>query len=297
MEYEQHVFSVGELTDAVCSVLKGRAHEKGIGLYMDINPDANGYYLGDSLRIRQILLNLAGNAVKFTVRGEVRVSVFRLETGLRFEVSDTGIGIGSESRNRLFTNFTQADASTSRKYGGTGLGLVICKRMVEGMNGRIGIADGRPVGSLFWFELPLSETSQQPKEDLPPSVVPAATRVGNILLVEDNKINQKVATVLLERMGYSVNVAENGLEGVAAASKQRYALILMDMQMPEMDGLEATRHIRLGGVNQHCPIVALTANAMQSDHDQCLEAGMNDFLSKPFNRERLATCLQNWIKD
>jgi PAS domain S-box-containing protein len=298
MEYEQHDFSVSVLTDAVFSVLKSRAHEKGIGLYIDIHPDADGDFLGDSLRIRQILLNLAGNAVKFTEQGEVRVIVSRLATGLRFEVSDTGIGIAPESRSRLFANFSQVDASTSRKYGGTGLGLVICKRLAEGMHGRIGIADGRPTGSLFWFELPLLASSQQPKEDALPSVCPVNSRTGSILLVEDNKINQKLASVLLQRLGYSVDVAENGLEGVAAASKQRYALILMDVQMPEMDGLEATRHIRLGGgVNQHSPIVALTANAMQSDHNQCLEAGMNDFLTKPFNREQFAACLQNWIKN
>jgi len=298
MEYEQHAFSVSVLTDAVFSVLKGRAREKGIGLDVDIKPDAEGDFLGDSLRIRQILLNLAGNAVKFTEQGEVRISVSRLATGLRFEVSDTGIGIAPESRSKLFTNFSQVDASTSRKYGGTGLGLVICKRLVEGMHGRIGMADGRPTGSLFWFELPLSATSQKPEQDVLPTVEPAAPRTGAILLVEDNKINQKLASVLLQRMGYSVDVAENGLEGVAAASKQRYALILMDVQMPEMGGLEATRHIREGGgVNQHSPIVALTANAMQSDQDQCMQAGMSDFLTKPFNRESLAACLRNWIKD
>ncbi len=298
MEYEQHAFSVSELTDAVYSVLKGRAREKGIGLDVDIKQDAEGDFLGDSLRIRQILLNLAGNAVKFTEHGEVRISVARLATGLRFEVSDTGIGVAPGSRSRLFTNFSQVDASTSRKYGGTGLGLVICKRLVEGMHGHIGIADGRPVGSLFWFELPLLAAFQRPKEDALPSVSPVTSRAGSILLVEDNKINQKLASVLLQRMGYNVDVAENGLEGVAAASKQRYALILMDVQMPEMDGLEATRRIRDGGgVNQHSPIVALTANAMQSDQNECLKAGMNDFLTKPFNREQLAACLRNWIKD
>ena len=317
MTFEQQPFKVTEMVDAVLSVLKERAREKGIGLAVGITPAARITFVGDSLRIHQVLLNLAGNAVKFTEQGEVRLSVSRLDHGLRFEISDTGIGIAPSERGRLFSNFSQIDASTSRKYGGTGLGLVICKRLVEGMQGRIGLAEDRPVGSLFWFELPVLPLSTAPTEvSMTPektvsvesattparaplgasNPAPKPTCSGRILLVEDNKINQKLVLTLLQRMGYTVDLAENGLQGVAAAGKQPYALILMDMQMPEMDGLEATRHIRRGnGINSHSPIVALTANAMLADQNACREAGMNDFLSKPFNRATLVACLERWI--
>jgi CheY-like chemotaxis protein len=327
MTFEQHPFRLGQIADAVFSILRDRAREKGIGLYIDITPEADATFVGDSLRIRQVLINLAGNAVKFTEKGEVRLAISLLPTGLRFEISDTGIGIAPSERGRLFSNFSQIDASTSRKYGGTGLGLVICKRLVEGMDGRIGLAETRLTGSLFWFELPLLPIPNLSKEEpvapnqtapdqpattasinptappLPtresagsPSAGIAAPRAGRILLVEDNKINQKLVLMLLQRLGYSVELAENGVEGVAAAKQQRYALILMDMQMPEMDGLEATRQIRSGpGLNSDSPIVALTANAMQADQEACREAGMNDFLTKPFNRATLITCLERWV--
>ena len=325
MTFEHQPFSVSVIADAVTSIVKVRAREKGVAFHVDIATDAVGSFVGDSLRIRQILLNLAGNAVKFTEHGAVLINVKRLTTGLRFEVLDSGIGIPLDSRDRLFSNFSQVDASTSRKFGGTGLGLVISKRLAEGMGGSIGVDSIDTGGSLFWFELPLQATTEplidtavvpskpapeQPVElkksapAAPPqraSEVPVDRPVpnaspGRMLLVEDNKINQKLALTLLWRLGYDADIAENGIEAVTAASQQRYGLILMDMQMPEMDGLEATRQIRAtDGPNRHTPIVALTANAMQSDQEACRTAGMNDFLTKPFNREILAKCLQRWL--
>jgi CheY-like chemotaxis protein len=232
-------------------------------------------------------------------------------------VHDSGIGIAPQSRNRLFSNFSQVDASTSRKFGGTGLGLVISKHLVEGMGGRIGVDSPAAGGSCFWFELPLLATVDAPiaaptaaqstgsvaatKQAFaavvsPPIAAapgPAASPL-RLLLAEDNKINQKLALALLTRSGYSVDLAENGVQAVAAASERCYALILMDMQMPEMDGLEATRQIRAAGPSRAAPIVALTANAMQSDQAACRAAGMDDFLSKPFNRDVLMACVARW---
>jgi signal transduction histidine kinase/CheY-like chemotaxis protein len=303
MDFERQPFDLKPLVEAVAVLLSVRAKEKCIELCIDIAPDAEGYFLGDGLRIRQILLNLTGNAVKFTNDGEVKVSVKSVVNGLRFEVLDSGIGIPAEARDRLFTNFSQVDASTSRKFGGTGLGLSISKRLVEGMGGKIGVDSAPERGSCFWFELPLT-TVAAPIQAIQQVTQPTATvqaQVENVantlLLVEDNKVNQMVALSQLDRLGYNVDLAENGVEAVAAANAKRYDLILMDMHMPEMDGIEATRQIRSQpGPNADTPIVALTANVMQSDQDACRDAGMNDFLTKPFSREVLATCLERWLK-
>ena len=253
--------------------------------------------------------------------------------GLRFEIRDTGIGIAPEALDKLFNNFAQVDSSTSRKFGGTGLGLVICKKLVQGMGGTIGVHSEPGAGSTFWFELPLPavpraaapvqgrSTAQPPAITAPgelggaspasserdaqvagqlPGPVPApadasasAPAPAHFLLVEDHPINQKLAMVMLQRMGYSVDLAQNGALGAAAANERRYALILMDVQMPVMNGFEATRAIRAsGGPNATTPIVALTANAMQSDKDACFAAGMNDFLTKPFSRDGLTEIIE-----
>lgn len=297
MEFEKSPFSVQTVLDAIHSLLKVRVQEKGIGFVLDISPGTEGFYLGDQTRVRQILLNLAGNAVKFTDKGEVRIAVTATPLGLRFEVRDTGIGIPPEVVQRLFASFSQADASTTRRFGGTGLGLAISKKLAEGMGGSVGVESIVGTGSLFWVELPL-QPSTAPEEH-EPEICDAALpqhETAHVLLVEDNLINQKLAGTLLEKLGYTFELAENGSKAVDAAKTKTYALILMDMQMPEMDGLEATRRIRAGnGLNANTWIVALTANAMQSDQDACREAGMNDFLSKPFNREALATVINRGL--
>lgn len=332
MEFESHPFSIASLLNAITALVAVTAQKKGIEFTVDVAPDVPDEFVGDGLRVRQVLLNLAGNGVKFTSRGAVRIHV-RNQTpdeGVRFEVHDTGIGIPQQMRDKLFSSFSQVDASISRKFGGTGLGLVISKRLVEGMGGQIGLNSEEGKGCCFWFELPirrLHSGSGAFARDLvrAPSIardtqaqVPSALAVGPpatgvpdsppqteqqsptatlpILLVEDHKINQKLAMTLLAKLGYQVELAENGLQGVEAAQQRTYALILMDMQMPEMDGLEATRQIRMTpGPNQHRPIIALTANAMQSDKDACAAAGMDDFLSKPFVRERFEACVAQWV--
>jgi signal transduction histidine kinase/CheY-like chemotaxis protein len=324
MEFEFHPFSVQALVDSVVAVLRIRAQDRGIGFKVVLPPTGCVAYVGDSLRIRQVLFNLLGNAVKFTKHGEVRLSVSPTARGLRFEVHDSGIGISKEGLQRLFSNFVQVDSSTSRKFGGTGLGLVICKKLVEGMQGSIGVDSEPGRGSCFWFELPLEQADRPVLEsafDFPDrgrasksTGTPAQSAAGTvplasvapmaaptpvqeqqlpILLVEDHPINQKLALVLLQRMGYLAELAQDGEQGLQAANSKRYALILMDVQMPVMNGFDATRAIRSGtGPNAATPIIALTANAMQSDKDTCMEAGMNDFLTKPFSKEGLAECIQ-----
>lgn len=261
------------------------------------------------------MLNLGGNAVKFTQTGRVDIRIQLAEGGdapgsqMRFTVTDTGIGMTAGTLATLFNKFQQADAGIARRHGGTGLGLAISKSLAEAMGGHIDVSSQPGQGSQFTLTLPLEAISAMPADSrfdvLTTTTLPAsggqpnATAVHpanrHVLAAEDHPINQKLITTLLERMGWTVHLVADGKQAVEAAASADYALVLMDMQMPEMDGLTATRHIRqLSGPRAAVPIVALTANAMQSDREACLQAGMNDFLAKPFKTDELASCLTRW---
>lgn len=265
------------------------------------------HLLGDPTRLTQALLNYANNAIKFTKTGQItlRADVFEEDAEsvrIRFEVQDTGIGITPEAQARLFSAFEQADSSTTREYGGTGLGLAITKRLAGLMNGDVGVSSTPGVGSTFWFTARLGRsndfgTQQQPSLGVDEAEATLREQFSGrrILLVEDEPINQMVAEELLATTGLIVDTAENGLIAVEKARKTPYALILMDMQMPQMDGLEATRQIRQLPGLQAVPILAMTANAFSDDRENCLDAGMNDFLAKPVVPERFYESLIRWL--
>ncbi len=284
------VFPLSAVVDDVTGLLRGRAAEKGIALVTAAAADLPQWVTGDDLRLRQILLNLVGNAIKFTDHGSVRVSVTRggMLPMVRFEVEDSGIGIPPDMRDRLFEPFQQGDTAITRRYGGTGLGLAICRRLVELQAGRIGVESEPGRGSTFWFELPL-DPSEAPAAAEPNPVEAAVAPALRFLLAEDNPVNQKVVATFLGRRGHRVEVAANGRDAVDKASGERFDAILMDIGMPVMDGLEAARRIReLPPPHGTVPIIALTANAFADDAKQCFEAGMNEFLSKPVDFDRLA---------
>jgi len=291
IDFEAIAFSPGPLVEDVARLMRSRAEEKGLTLAIDVDPALPPWLRGDPGRLRQVLLNLCGNAVKFTEEGGVTLRVARMRVDgidmLECAVTDTGIGLDDEAKARLFQSFAQADASISRRYGGTGLGLAICKRLVEGQGGTIGVESVPGSGSCFWFRLPLAE-AEEPAPVVESSALQTLPPL-TVLLAEDNAINQMVARGFLHRAGHRVLTANNGAEAVELVrAGGRFDLILMDMQMPEMDGLEATRAIRaLGGECENLPIIALTANAMRADEERCRAAGMDDFVAKPLDPERL----------
>ncbi len=266
----------------------------------EIDPAVPQLVRGDPSRFRQVLVNLCGNAVKFTERGSVTVALTSLTSDsqralLRCAVRDTGAGIPADRLHTLFKPFSQVDASTTRRYGGTGLGLSIVKRLAELLGGEVGVDSREGSGSTFWFTASFELQAVHPVEVAPAAMDTAAEQLHSerrILLVEDNAVNEKVATRFLQKLGYLVDVARNGREAVDAWASGYYDLILMDCQMPVLDGYEATREIRAREpAAQRIPIVALTANAMKDDDLKCKAAGMDDHLSKPLDRERLEHCL------
>ena len=289
IEYEAVTFSPRQTVSEVISLMSSAAKEKGLRVSADLESTLPDWVKGDSGRLRQVLLNLASNAVKFTETGEITLRAAPLGDGeIEFSVIDTGIGISDEKKAQLFRSFTQADSSISRRFGGTGLGLAICKRLVEGQGGAIGVEDGPKGGSRFWLRLRFAPA------ETPEAITVVAPEVPplSILLAEDNLFNQKVMFQLLAKGGHHVTAVANGREAVEAASKGGFDVVLMDMQMPEMDGLEATRAIRqLPPPEGTVAIVALTANAMGCSIENCLTAGMNDYLSKPVDRVRLDQAL------
>ncbi|NMF59287.1 response regulator [Pseudanabaena yagii] len=319
LEIEAKSFDLEDVVSSICKLLESQASTKQIALNYAIATDVPKMVIGDPNRLRQILLNLVGNAVKFTKQGHISLSVtgqiFAIagkpvlnKYQLNFAIADTGIGIPSDRIDKLFQPFTQADASISRKYGGTGLGLAISKRLIEMMDGTVwvesfGQVGGNPPlewqsgrnhqGAIFHFTIvvALTDILSQPQLFAPAKKVldvqMAAKSPLNILLVEDNPINQMIANLMLKKLGYQVDFANNGLEALQAATECRYDLILMDIQMPEMDGFTATKHIRENPQIADVKIVAMTANAMAEDRQACLDAGMDDYISKPITIESM----------
>ncbi len=288
-------FDLPALVESVGLLLAPRARQKEIGFYVSIAPAIERHYCGDAPRIRQVLLNLVANAVKFTESGGVTLSVeAAYGSTVRFCITDTGIGISSAAQVGLFQKFTQADASTTRKYGGTGLGLAISKQLVELMGGAIGLASEEGVGSRFYFDLPLEPAS--PVAVIPSYPEPHRRFDGvRILIADDNAVNQKLLSVMLERRGCIYDLASNGVEAAAMACAGNYSLVLMDCQMPEIDGFEATRRIRKTLGNSAPPIIAVTARALEEDRRLCLDAGMCDRLVKPIGAASVDAMLEKWL--
>ncbi len=295
MEIHPEPFDLHELLASVAVLLGPRARQQGIAFDVHMASEVQKHYIGDPVRVRQVLLNLAANAVKFTAQGHVTVSVEpSFGPSIRFTVEDTGIGIAPAAQVALFQKFTQADASTTRKYGGTGLGLAISKQLVELMGGSIGLASNAGLGSRFHFDLPLIPTEASIEE---PVVTPARRNFAGerVLIGEDNAVNQMLLRRMLERRGCVVEVACNGRKAVEFALHGAYSLILMDCQMPEMDGFEATRRIRAALGESAPPIVAVTARAMTQDRQACLQAGMADHLVKPLSAASVNAIIERWI--
>ena len=333
MTVEQIDFNLRSVCDEVRAILQAAVAERGLAMSLAYDATLPQFIKGDPIRLRQVLLNLASNAVKFTERGMVRIEVSRLDGAqIKISVADSGIGIAADQLDRLFRRFTQADSSTTRRYGGTGLGLAISKTLVELMGGTIGAQSHQGTGSTFWITLPLVAAQQTqtdthaaepaaavptlaavaaepaaaaPAPAAPPtlSVAPALGAAplgaGRVLLVEDNFVNERVAVYMLTKLGHQVDVAKHGREAIDMLGKAGYDLVLMDCQMPEMDGFEATRVIRdrsSAVIDHEIPVIAMTANAFPEDRVRALACGMNDFLAKPVDRSLLASMLDKWMK-
>ncbi|HZB92637.1 MAG TPA: PAS domain-containing protein [Stellaceae bacterium] len=291
-------FSVIELAVSCNTVVWHAARERGLDLNFVLKPDVLSLVRGDPDRIRQVLLNLLSNAIKFTEKGSVVLTVAKVEdrpsgTVLRFSVTDTGIGIAKEQQSRLFQKFSQIEDKAGVYLRGTGLGLAICKNLVEGMGGAIGITSTSGVGSNFWFTVPLKSPAGAEK---PVEAKAGASRGARILLVEDTPMNQELMLTLLRRAGHAVDVAGDGEAAVEAVRHGAFDLVLMDVQLPRLDGLAATRAIRqLGTPAARAPIIAMTARALPGDAERCLAAGMSDHLSKPVDAAALLATIDRWV--
>ena len=316
LDFSNAQFSLSSTMNTIIATVENSAQEKHLNLNYFIKSNVEEYYVGDASRISQIFINLIGNAIKFTEKGGVDIIISLKESDdnnslLYVEICDTGIGISEEAKSKLFMSFNQADNSISRNYGGTGLGLAISKQLCTLMGGDIGIYDGENGGSVFWFTLNLIRVEDQQNscealntiknnniESLVDNIENSLASNGSILIVEDKEVNQSVAHEILKKLNYSSDIAENGKVATEKVLLKKYDLILMDCHMPYMDGFEATHIIRKlqsdGNLSQ-CPIIALTGNAMKGDKEKCLEAGMDDFLAKPFKMTELSNMIKKWL--
>lgn len=297
LDLEDRTFLLGELLGGVRSTFSGLASGKGLQLSLVIAPDAQGAFRGDPTRIRQIIGNLISNAIKFTEHGRVCLSVRQTARGLMFEIRDTGVGISPEQLSRLFRKFEQADTTTTRRYGGTGLGLAICKELAALMGGSVSAQSNVGEGSVFTLVLPLEPVDASTVEvaGACPTEEALAHIPLRVLAAEDNEVNRRVLTALMNALGMDVTFACNGQEAVEAVEAGTWDLVLMDVQMPVLDGVEAARRIRaresrVGG--RRTPIIALTANVMAHQVREYVGAGMDGYLSKPIRPEELVNCLQ-----
>ncbi len=305
LSLDLHDFNLTQLVAEVMNNQKNHADSKQLSLINLNEKDAVHWYKSDSTRIRQILNNLINNAIKFTLEGEVTVSydvigVHETMDIMRFVIQDSGIGLSEPQQQKLFKKFSQSDSSTTRKFGGTGLGLAISKELVLLMGGEIGMESELGIGSNFWFSLYLERIERPNKENLSllNVITPSIKKIEKtILVVDDNKTNQIVATGMLKLLGYQFDVAANGQEALDLLAESTYALILMDCQMPIMDGYVATDKIRQGDQQSDIVIVAMTANVMKGDKEKCLAAGMNDFLAKPMEINKLQAIIDKWLVD
>jgi two-component system sensor histidine kinase/response regulator len=304
MDMESVPFHLEDVVDNLANLVSLKTEEKGLKLLFEVDDKVPTELVGDSLRLGQILINLANNAVKFTDTGQITLEVKPLEisenqTRLQFSVQDTGIGLTKEQCGKLFQAFSQADSSTTRKYGGTGLGLTISKKLTEMMNGKIWVESEAGVGSSFIFTAVFGRHSEKRTVAKAKGDVEGLENIrgARILLAEDNEINQQVAREILEQASLVVEIANNGVEAVAMAQKNQYDVILLDIQMPEMNGFQATENIRkLEGEIKDIPIIAMTAHAMSGDREKSIEGGMNDHVVKPIDPDQLFGALLKWIK-
>ncbi len=309
LELENIDFDLAALLADIASLLAPRAEDRGVVFRCTLAPGVPPRLRGDPGRLRQILLNLAGNAVKFTQEGEIAVDVSLLDEDadsarLLFSVTDTGIGIPAEKQAGLFEKFSQADTSTTRRYGGTGLGLAIAKDLTGRMGGEIGVTSEEGSGSEFWFTVRLGRAGSECEagapglENVAASIATLYHGDGRVLLAEDNPANAEVATGILGKMGLQVDVAANGADALSLLAQKPYDLVLMDLQMPKVDGFEVTRRLRASGpgaVNREVPVIAMTARVMQDDRARCFAAGMNGHLRKPVSPRELAQVLHHWL--
>ena len=294
LEIDNHEFDLREALKSACAPFTSLAAQKDVALNLDVDPGASGVWWGDGVRLRQILTNLVSNAVKFTAEGHVTVSAEPVAGGVRFCVRDSGIGIPAERLGDLFQKFSQVDASTTRRFGGTGLGLAICKELTELMGGRMWATSEAGLGSRFYFDLPLEKRADQAPDQLPTQGATPRTGAVRILAAEDNATNQLILKSLLEPFGVDLTLAANGREAVEAFGLGAYDLILMDVQMPEMNGVEATAAIRAEEAARGLrptPILALSANVMSHQVRDYLAAGMSGFVSKPIEAPKLFSAI------